>query len=388
MINKATNFSEKSCKIYLVKLVITGGHHSSALPVIKRIRDTNPSTGIFWIGHRRSMKGDVNDTLEYREITSLGIPFFDLKAGKVYKTFDPIRILKVPFGFFQALFLLIKIRPDVILSFGGYLAVPVVIAGWFLGIPSVTHEQTVVAGYANKVISLFAKKILVSWPQSMKNFPKKKTIFSGIPLRKDLDEVRSENYSINKELPTVFIVAGKTGSHTLNTLVFNNLEKLLKFCNLIHQCGDNSVFSDFEKLSQRYQDLSKDNTLEGKYFPKKFIYSNEIGEVYAKADLVVSRAGAHTVSELLYLKKPCLLIPIPWVSHNEQYENAKMLVESGLGKILNEKDCSEETFIQEIIKMLGSLHDYSIKDAKFRNIIRNDAEDIIVNEVIKTSGKS
>lgn len=369
-----------------MKLVITGGHHSSAIPVIKRIKDISPKTFIYWIGHRRTLKGDLNDTLEYREITSLGIPFYDLKAGKVYKTFNIVRLLKVPYGFFQAFFILLKLKPDVILSFGGYLAVPVVIAGWFLGIPSITHEQTVVAGYANKVIALFAQKILVSWPQSMLNFPKKKTIFSGIPLRKEINEIKSDSFSINRQLPTVFVTAGKTGSHTINELVKNNLEKLLSFSNVIHQCGDNSVHHDLEKIKTLYAELS--SKVPGKYFPKTFIFSDEIGEAYSKADLVVARSGAHTVSELLFLRKPCMLIPLSWVSHNEQYENAKMLVESGLGAIVNETDCSGSAFLSQILKMLGNLSTYTIKDTRYLNLIREDAVEIIVNETFKAVQKS
>ena len=138
-----------------MKIVITGGHHSSALPVINNLRERFSDVEIYWIGHRYSMKGDINPTLEYKEITDLGIPFFDLKAGKLYKTYNLGRLLKIPLGLVQATFLLLKIRPDVILSFGGYLAAPVVIAGNALRIPSLTHEQTVTAGYSNKLISFF-----------------------------------------------------------------------------------------------------------------------------------------------------------------------------------------------------------------------------------------
>ena len=113
-----------------MKIVITGGHHTSALPVIKELRDSLPGVGLFWVGHKHSIRGDTNDTLEFKEITGLGIPFFNLQAGKLYKTLDPIRLLKVPFGFFQAFLYLLKVKPNVILSFGGYLAAPVVLAGF------------------------------------------------------------------------------------------------------------------------------------------------------------------------------------------------------------------------------------------------------------------
>jgi UDP-N-acetylglucosamine--N-acetylmuramyl-(pentapeptide) pyrophosphoryl-undecaprenol N-acetylglucosamine transferase len=152
--------------------------------------------------------GDTNTTFEYREITSLGIPFYELHAGKVYKTLNIKRLLKVPYGFFQAFYLLLKIRPNVIVSFGGYLAVPAVVAGWFLGIPSLTHEQTVVSGYANKAVAFFVKKILITWPSSEKYYPKNKVEIVGLPLRKEIFEKKSNNININADLPTNLYLGG------------------------------------------------------------------------------------------------------------------------------------------------------------------------------------
>src|SRR3989338_10202365 len=145
-----------------MKIVIAGGHHSSALPVIHELNRQFPDVQIIWLGHKYSLKGDKNPTLEFYEVTALGIPFYEVKAGKLYKAFNLGRLLKVPFGFFQSLILLIKIKPDIILSFGGYLAVPVVLAGWLLRIPSVTHEQTVAVGYANRAIAPFVDKIFLT----------------------------------------------------------------------------------------------------------------------------------------------------------------------------------------------------------------------------------
>ena len=368
-----------------MNLVITGGHHSSAIPVIKSIKETNPETRIYWIGHRRTLKGDKNDTLEYKEITALGIPFFDLKAGKVYKTFDLGRLFKVPVGFFQALVFLIKIKPDVILSFGGYLAVPVVIAGWFLGIPSVTHEQTVAVGYANKLIAYFVKKILISWPQSEINFDKRKTILVGIPIRDEITKILSNSFSSDNSLPTIYILGGKTGSHLLNLLVQEKFAELLSVCNVIHQCGDNSVFNDCDNLCSFYENIKED--VPGKYYPRKFILENEIGEAYAKSDLVISRAGAHTISELLILKKPCILIPIPWVSHNEQYQNASLLGKAGIAKILNEKDLSGDIFLEQVKNTLNSLSDLTLKDESLLSLLKSDSALRIANETLKLAQK-
>lgn len=360
------------------KIVITGGHHSSALPVIDELHNILPEIELVWFGHKFSMARDINPTLEYREITALNIPFYDLKAGKFYKTYDIVRLLKIPFGFFQALYFLLKVHPCLILSFGGYLAVPVVIAGWFLGIPSITHEQTLATGYANKVIALFAKKILVSWPQSLAYFDPKKTVYTGLPLRKAILKATTTNFQLNSDLPTIYLTAGKTGAHLLNSLVLELLPELLNTCNIIHQTGDHSEYKDYDALVDRYAYLSPKPL--GKYYVRKFI-TDEIGEAFTKANLVMSRAGAHIITELLFLQKPALLIPIPWVSHNEQFMNAKLLEETGLAYILPEKELSTETLKQTLFQMLQTLEKYKIQDPKILEGIKQDAASRIVQEL-------
>ncbi len=365
-----------------MKLVITGGHHSSAIPVIDVFKKKYPEVEIYWVGHKHTLKNDKNETLEYKEISSIGIPFFNLHAGKVYRTYNISRLIKVPLGFFQALYLLKKIKPDMILSFGGYLAVPVALAGFILKIPCITHEQTTVVGYANRVVSLLAKKILVSWLQSLSFFPKKKTILTGIPLRNEIFKYSDENIKINNRLPVIYITAGKTGSHFINNTVKEALPELLKICNIIHQCGDNSLYNDFDVINGYYANIS--GNLPGVYISRKFVFSNEIGEVYSKSSLVISRSGAHTISELLVLKKPCILIPIPWASHNEQYHNAKLVEEAGLGIIIEEKDITSEYLVNKISYVLNHISEYKVKDESILLSIKSNAADIIADEVIKT----
>lgn len=358
---------------------MTGGHHSSAVPVIHLIQEKYPDIEIFWVGHRHSSLGDKNDTLEFKEIISLGIPFFDLKAGKVYKTFNIVRLIKVPFGFIQAFYYLLKIKPDVVLSFGGYLAVPVVFDAWILGIPSLTHEQTVVVGYANKFISRFVKKVLVSWEESIKFFSQDKVVFTGIPLRKSVFEVKSNSFKSENGLPTIYITAGKSGSHFINELIKESLSELLSFCNVIHQCGNDSNYKDYDELSSLYSGL--DPLSEGNYFLRKYVLENEVGEAFSKASLVVSRSGAHIISELAALEKPSLLIPISWVSHDEQNKNAQLLKDIGLAKVLDEKTLSSAELVAEIRNSLLSLDQYkSVRklDLKFAN-----SDQKILDEVIK-----
>lgn len=363
------------------KIIITGGHHTSALPVIKKLRSLNIDIDILWLGHKYSLKGDKNPSLEFIEISEMGIPFINLKAGKIYKNLDVFNLIKIPLSFFQALIEIIKFKPNVILSFGGYLSVPVVISGWILGVPVITHEQTVVVGYANKLVSIFARKILISWPSSEKYFPKDKLVFSGIPLRKEIFVRRSNAFNFENDLPVVFILGGKTGSHLINMLVLNNIERMLSICNIIHQTGDNSVHEDYSKLINKYEEIK--NVIKGRYYVRKFILEDEIGEAYKKSTLVVSRSGAHTLAELLILEKPSLLIPIPWVSHNEQNENAKFIKKVGLSEILEEKNIIPVDFYDCIKTMLINIHQYKLNDPSIQKFIKQDSTDIICNEILK-----
>ena len=366
-----------------MKIVITGGHHTSALPIVKRLREKDSTIEFLWFGHKFSAKNDRNETLEFKEITALGIPFFELHAGKLYKTYDLIRLLKIPFGFLQALYLLIKTKPGAILSFGGYLAVPVVFAGWFLGIPAVTHEQTVVAGYANRFIGRFAKRILITWPQSRQYFPPQKVILTGMPMRKEIFTSTGKIFQTNPSLPTIYITAGKTGSHKINLAIAGSLENFLRSYNVIHQCGDNSVYNDFDKLARKYENIRQ--PLPGIYYPRKFVMLDEIGEAFAKANLVVARAGAHIVYELLTLKKPALLIPIPWVSHNEQEKNALALVEAGLGKILPETNLTGQSLFDNVTEMLKYIDKFELKAGGTSFSPVENSADLIADEIIKVS---
>lgn len=362
-----------------MKIAVTGGHHTSALPVIDSYLKTG-EVSIVWFGHRHSMRGNKNDTLEYLEITERQIPFIDLKAGKFYKTYNPFRLAKIPFGFLQAFFELLHHRPDVILSFGGYLAVPVVIAGKLLGIPSITHEQTVVTGYANKLISKFADKVLISHEESRAHFPAEKTVYSGMPLRKSLFEVRSNSFNFDNDLPVLYITAGKTGSHIINEVVRSCLKSLLQDFNVIHQCGDHSVFKDYEKLSNFYESLASE--VPGKYYLRRFVLDDEIGEVFRKADLLLTRSGAHTTYEIKTFGIPSVLVPIPWVSHQEQLKNARTVEQAGLGLILEESDLTSErlfAILREALETLPSRTSFPEYN--------NSAEEIIKNQVAKVYAK-
>jgi UDP-N-acetylglucosamine--N-acetylmuramyl-(pentapeptide) pyrophosphoryl-undecaprenol N-acetylglucosamine transferase len=354
-----------------MKIIITGGHHTSALPLIDYWRTKSPQDKFYWFGHRNTLKGDKSDSLEYKDIVSLDIPFFELQAGKFFKTTDIKRLLKIPFGFLHALYLILKIRPDLVISFGGYLAVPTVLIARLFGVKCVTHEQTVVTGYSNKLISLFCNKTFVSWKDSKCNFVHSNVIYSGLPLRKEIFESLSDKFTLNKKLPTIYITGGKTGAKIFNDLILENLETLLNSYNVIHQCGSHSIYQYEKNLSTAYKKIK--NKVKGNYYLQPFVTDAEIGEIFKKADLLVSRSGAHICNEILVLKKKAVLVPIPWVSHNEQNLNAKIVQDHNAAVILDEKDFDIDHLLKSLLEAI------KLSPKEFKNFNKN-AEKIIYRE--------
>ncbi len=347
----------------MLKIVITGGHHTPALSVIEALKlfskKLSRNLSFFWIGHKYSMWADANTSAEYKEVTALGIPFFDLSAGKFHKTYHPLKLIRIPLGFLQAFIYLLKIRPDMVISFGGYLAVPVVFSAWLLRITIVTHEQTTVAGIASLFISKFARKIFISFASSSKFFPKDKICLVGNPLRSEIFADRGL-FCFADERKTLYITGGKQGSHKVNSFVEKNIILFLSSYNVIHQCGSSSVYNDFDSLLKLRENLSPE--LRERYLVKDFFTSEEIGSAFARADIVISRAGANAVYEIGALGKVSLLIPISWSSRNEQELNARFLSSGGGAVLLEEKNLNEEK-VFSILEDLSSNYQFYRKKA-------------------------
>lgn len=364
----------------LKKLLFVGGHHTSALPVINELKkQTGPfEYQFFWVGHRHSMWGDKSDSLEYRDVAARQIPFYDLKAGKLYHTFHPLKLVRIPWGFIQAVYFLLKIRPHLVISFGGYLSVPVDIVAWVFGIPVITHEQTVVAGFANRLVAHFAKEVLLTWPQSLSKFPKGRAKVVGLPLRQELLSLVSDLPPISNP-SLIYVAGGKQGSHVLNEALYGVLPRLLAKYRLVHQCGSSSVFNDYTRL----QDLKKTmpQELSQNYVVSDFFEAKVVAELLRDSSLIVTRSGAHIVYELLAYGKPCLLIPLPGSSHNEQYLNAKILEEAGIGKILPEAELTHKVLEETIDQMLQDLPKYQQNAERARTQVSYDSAKKIAEEI-------
>lgn len=321
-------------------IIFTGGHHNSALEVAKEARKNGYE--LLWIGHKFTQRGDKSLSAEFQEVTANKIRFLELKTGKFYKKIDILEWIKIVLGFIQSFYYLLLNRPSLIFSSGGYLSVPVVIVGWCLRIPSITHEQTVVAGWANKAIAPFVKKILLTHESSLSNYPQSKTAVVGLPIRPELLQAK---YSKKYKPPLLYITCGKQGSHIINQALFPIIPDLVKDFTVVHQTGASTLTKDIDR-ARRIKDRLGD--LKSRYSYAPYYFSEDAVTYLRSAQIIISRSGAHSAYELMLLNKKSILIPIPWVSHNEQLLNAQLVSEQTGSLILEETDLNPETLLEAI----------------------------------------
>lgn len=353
----------------MTKCVITGGHFTPGLAIIEEL--STRGWDISWIGIEQAVTGTKAKTLEAQILPNLKVPFYGIRSAKLHRT-NLIKSLldswEFFLGFYQSFVILQKIKPHVVLSFGSYVSVPVSFAAWILGIPVITHEQTVTSGLANQMVGFMAEKIAISFSSSKDLFPESKTVLLGNLVRKKIHEIAKKRK--NKKVgnpPLLFITGGSRGSVILNKAVTGNLGELLKKFTIIHQSGEldfNSVKKAKEKLPPK---------LKARYKIGPTFTPLEFEKIFEKADVMLSRAGANTVSEIAILGIPTIFVPISWSSSNEQYKNAKMLKDLGSAEIIEESEITSKTLLSTLEKMLKDYGAYKKNSVKAQKLIPQTA---------------
>lgn len=317
-----------------LNLALTGGHAATtAISVIKEIKKTHKDWNLYWIGPKSAVEGKYIPTLASTVMPSLNVKFIPILTGRLQRKFTPWTIpslLKIPYGFIQSFMILSRVRPKAVVSFGGYASVPVCLVAKIFGIPVVVHEQTSGAGLANKIVGGFANRILIARKESAKFFDPAKTTLIGNPVRQEF-----LNISPKRKLPktpTVYITGGSSGSVPMNKVINKALPEIIKKYKIIHQTGKID-FNHFKKLENK------------NYKVYESINADEIPRIFEKTDLLISRAGANTISEIIITKRPAILIPIPWVQNDEQTKNAQMAENLGLAIIIKQDEFNPETLI-------------------------------------------
>ncbi len=381
------------------KILITGGgsggHVSVASGLIDGIKEKFPKlyNNLVYVGGDLGMEGeDFGNSIEQRRFKNAKFKTRFIRAGKLQRSFSLLSIrllLRTVLGLIDSFKILKEEKPDLIFSTGGFVSVPVCIVGRLKNIPILLHEQTATVGLANRIVGKFAKKVYIAFESSKQYFKKEKTVLVGNIVREAITEFRVEEVSEeirnivtnNTRFPLIYISGGSLGSHIINTKVLEDIHKLLSGYRIILQTGNNQTFLDYEnaltikkRLSQEKQDM---------FLPIKFINDKNIGYVYHNMDLFLGRAGANTVYEIGVLAKPSIFIPIPWVTNNEQFENAKTLKDLGLSKIVEEDQFKKLDLKSKIASEISELTKRDIGKEKLQKYFPTNAVEKILNDLFK-----
>ncbi len=332
-----------------IKLVLSGGHAATtAVAVVEAIISAKKNWKIYFIGAKNALEGSSMPTLESEALPKLGVKYLPLTTGRLQRKLTVWTIpslLKTPFGLLQAFYYLLKVRPGAILSFGGYAAFPVVFAAKSLGIPIILHEQTSVAGRVNRLSAKWADKIALARTGSASYFPKDKCVVTGNPIMREVAKVKSRLTA--RKLPTIYITGGSRGSQAVNEAVGGALRSLLVKYRLIHQTGS----LDYRKFSEIKEALPM--ALKANYRVFARVRATEVASIYKEADIIVSRAGANTVSEIMAVKRPAILIPLPISYLDEQMKNAKIARDFGIAEILPQDKLTPGLLSEKIDSAVG-----------------------------------
>ena len=350
------------------KIVLTGGgtagHVTPNIALIPFLKEA---------GYDISYIGSYNG-IEKKLIEELNIPYYGISTGKFRRYFDiknltdPFRVLR---GMSQARKLMKKLRPDVVFSKGGFVAVPVVRGAGKCHIPAIIHESDMTPGLANKLCAKYATKICCNFPETVSTLPDGKGILTGSPIRKELlsgDKVAGLKLcNFNTSRPVLMVIGGSLGALHVNEAIREILPELLRKYQVIHVCGKGKVDPTFYSTTGYYQ----------------FEYVNaELKDLFAAADIVVSRAGANVICELLAMNKPNLLIPLPaGASRGDQILNAASFKKQGYSEVLEEDNLTNDTLLNAINDLYDNREQY-IKTMQSSTL--NDAINIIMNLIEET----
>lgn len=372
-----------------MKVLITGAHFTPAQAVIEELKKFKVE--VVYVGRKYTQEGDKTVSVESQILPTLGVKFIPITTGRLRRIIEIkslISLLKIPIGFIQAFYILIREQPKIVLSFGGYVAVPVVIVAWLLNIPIIIHEQTLVSGLANKITSFFATKIAVTFDKKYE-FVSKKIVLTGNPIRKEL-LASSQKVSVDVEkllklknqqkLPLIYVTGGNQGSLVINKAVSKILDYLTGIAVVIHQTGDSELF-DFDKQLELKEGLKN----KGRYLPQKWFDVGDVGAIYKQADLVISRAGANTLLELAYFGIPTIVVPLPYLHKDEQNVNAKFFEEKGLVQIMPQVHFNEQTLMNKINYILKDLDEFKQDASQAKEVVILNASQKLTQEVLKYS---
>lgn len=356
----------------------TGGHIYPAIAIAEGLNKNFPNADILFIGTDRGLEKEL--------VTKAGFPLktIRVKGFRRKLSFDTlVSIKELAHGALDSLNLIKREKPALVIGTGGYVAGPVLFFASIMGVPSVIHEQNVTPGVTNKILSRFVDRIFISFPDSVKYFPKGKTFLVGNPVRKEISKGDRQSalkrFGLSPDIPVVLCFGGSQGSARINEAICHiiaSIKDTARF-QLIHITGKNH----YDKIKSILANKGIDVDRLGHIIVRPYIY--EMQDAYAAADLVISRAGALSISELSVCGKPAILIPLPTAANHHQDYNAKFMEKNGAAVVLVEEKLSGESLLNTIENIIFDKHLLYKMSIASRNLAREDAVEIILTEILK-----
>ncbi|WP_173473170.1 undecaprenyldiphospho-muramoylpentapeptide beta-N-acetylglucosaminyltransferase [Eubacterium ruminantium] len=349
------------------KIILTGGgtagHVTPNIALMPRLKELGYE--IHYVG---SYEG-----IEKKLIEELGIPYHGVSSGKLRRYFDFRNFIdpfKVVIGYLQSKKLMRKIKPDIVFSKGGFVSMPVTRAAAKKHIPVILHESDMTPGLANRLALKKADKICCNFPETSKSLPDGKAVVTGTPIREELfkgdKEAAKKFCGFTDDKPVILFIGGSSGSQIINDNLAKCIDTLLKDFNIIHLTGKGKA--------------NKENANKTGYVQFEYI-KKELADLFALADIAVSRAGANAICELLALRKPNVLIPLSLgASRGDQILNAASFEKSGYSKLLKEEDMTPDTLVSAIKEA------YNNREKYIESMSKSQQSDAItkITELIET----
>jgi len=363
-----------------MKVILAGGGTAgSVMPLLSiatELKKQKQDTEFLFVGTKRGEP-------EQKILENYNIPFTSIYSGKFRRYFDLRNITDIfliIIGFFQALQLISKYKPDVILGAGSYVQLPVIWAGWILRKKILIHQQDVRPSLANVLTYNFANRITVTFEKSLARFPASKTVWTGNPIRPEILEGNKDRgyylFNLKKHKPIILIVGGGTGAWGLNKIVYEALPQLLSICQIIHSTGKSKgldVKIWFPKADEKLQKLLSENYHQFEYIQE------EMKDALAVADLVITRAGLAALTEFSILGKPLIIVPLP-ESHQE--ENADYFEEKSAAIVIHQTNLSPSILVNKIKYLLENRGLLNKLSESINKMIKPEAAKNIVEQIL------
>jgi UDP-N-acetylglucosamine--N-acetylmuramyl-(pentapeptide) pyrophosphoryl-undecaprenol N-acetylglucosamine transferase len=356
----------------------TGGHIIPLITVAQKIKEkVGPAESVefLFIGPRGKLEEEL--------MAQAGIPTRKVFVGKMRRYFSMknfVDVFKVPIGILQALWYLLTYMPDAIFSKGGHASLPVVLVGWLYRIPILIHESDSVPGATNDILGKLSTRVAVSYAEAEKDFASAQVVLTGNPVREDInrgDAAKARSmFNLTESKKVIFVYGGSQGAQIINEKIINILPQLLHEYQIIHQTGSNN----YEAVVHRAGEAGIKADREG-YHPIAYI-GPEIKDIFAVTDLVITRAGANSLSEIAANKKPAIVIPLEGSANDHQKMNGFLIARMGGCIVLEENNLGENLLLEKIKEIMTNDELRSKLSQNISNFYHPDATEKIVDGIL------